>query len=110
MIWRQVKDALGNAFAVSPREAQWLPEELALMERIAQKLVERRMATPAILFLESLGPLNFLGSQALYALTPLLGLVCNQVELERAARILERRDSLATFIQLLERRDRGREG
>lgn len=109
-IFQRWKASFWHAFAVNPEREGWLPEEVALMERIAERLVRRRMGAPAIIFLESMGPLNFLGSQALHALTPLLGVVCDQVELERAAAILERRESLSFFIQLLERKEQEQEG
>jgi len=82
-IWKRWKAVFSHAFALSPHQEAWSPEELALMERVASQLVQRGMATPTILFLESMGPLSFLGSQALYALSPILGLVCNPTELER---------------------------
>ncbi len=109
-IFQRWKAFILHAFAVAPEQEGWLPEEMALMEGIAERLVRRRMAAPAIIFLESMGPLNFLGSQILHTLTPLLGIVCDQVELERAARILERRDSVAFFIHLLERKEQEWEG
>ena len=80
------------------------------MERVASQLVQRGMATPTILFLESMGPLSFLGSQALYALSPILGLVCNPTELERMAGILERRESIAAFIEIIEGKEQERWG
>lgn len=109
-ILKRWKAFLLHAFAVAPEQEGWLPEEMAFMEGIAERLVRRRMAAPAIIFLESMGPLNFLGSQVLHALNPLLGVVCGQVELERAARILERRDSVAFFIRLLEQKEQEWEG
>ncbi|MBI3990424.1 MAG: hypothetical protein HY347_12515 [candidate division NC10 bacterium] len=109
-IFKRWKASFLHAFAVDPEREGWFPEEVALMEGIAERLVRRRMAASAIMFLESMGPLSFLGSQALHMLNPLLGVVCDQMELERAARILERRDSIPFFIQLLERKEREREG
>ncbi|MFN3476969.1 MAG: hypothetical protein ACK4Z6_05385, partial [Candidatus Methylomirabilales bacterium] len=76
----------------------------ALMEKITHQLVRRGMAQPAVLFLESLAPLNFLGSQALHALRPLLSVVCDPLELERMAAILEKRESIAFFINLIEQK------
>src|SRR2546426_2847551 len=53
-----------HAFAVEPEGQPLSPEDVALLERVAATVVERGMATPAILFLESVGPMSFLGSQA----------------------------------------------
>ena len=60
------------------------------------------MAGPAVLFLESAGPMNFLGSQALHFLKPILDLACDAPELEQAARLLERRDAIPRLIELIE--------
>src|SRR5438445_5243030 len=53
-----------HAFAVEPEGQPLSPEDVALLERVAATVVERGMAMPAILFLESVGPMSFLGSQA----------------------------------------------
>ena len=104
-IWKRLKASFGYAFAVSPQQEAWRPEEIALMEKIAHQLVERGMAVPAVLFLDSVAPLNFIGSQALHALSPLLGLVCDPLELERMATILEKRESIAVLIEIIEQKE-----
>ena len=77
-------------------------DDLALLERIADAIVTRRMAAPATLFLESMGPMNFLGSQALHFLAPLVECVFSGNELAQIARLLERRDSLQRLTALIE--------
>lgn len=44
-----------------------------LIDALAASVAQRRMITPAILFLELLKPFSFLGSQALLLVEPLLG-------------------------------------
>jgi hypothetical protein len=46
--------------------------------------------------------MNFLGSQALHALTPILSLACDAREVEIAARLLERRDAIARLVAMIE--------
>lgn len=60
------------------------------------------MATAVTVALESIGPLNFLGSQALHVLTPFLELAFNPIDLERIATLLERRDTIPRLIALIE--------
>ncbi len=55
-----------------------------------------------MVFLESLGPMNFLGSQALHFLTPIFELAFDANELEQVARLLERRDTIPRLIALIE--------
>src|SRR3989441_8431906 len=92
------------AFAVEPEGQPLSPEDVALLERVAATVAERGMATPAILFLESVGPMNFLGSQALHFFTPLLEVVFPQRDVERVALLLERRDTLSRLGAMIENR------
>ena len=62
------------------------------MERMADAIVKRGMAAPATVFLESMGPMSFLGSQALHFFTPIIDFVFNAREVEQVARLLERRE------------------
>ena len=97
-----------HAFAVEPEGQPLSLEDVTLLERVAATVVERGMATPAILFLESVGPMNFLGSQALHFFTPILEVVFPQRVVERVAHLLERRDTLARLTVLIERRAEAR--
>lgn len=72
------------------------------MERIADMIVKRGMTAPATVFLESMGPMNFLGSQALHFLTPVIDCAFNAKEVEQVAHLLERRDSIVRLITLIE--------
>ncbi|MBM4256636.1 MAG: hypothetical protein FJ147_12165 [Deltaproteobacteria bacterium] len=92
--WKRFQHALRHAFALQPIGQPFASDEIALLEKVAGAIVKRGMATPALVFLESLGPLHFLGSQVMHGLKPFLDLACNPTELERLAVILERRDSL----------------
>lgn len=103
-VWEKLGRTLSHAFALSARSAPLTAEDRALLEHIAQRLAQRRLEAPAILFLESVGPLNFIGSQVLHGLRPFLELVCNATELERLAVLLERRDSLEQLSALLSHR------
>jgi hypothetical protein len=96
-----------EAFATAPAEPL-TPADLALLERAADAIVQRSMATPALLFLESVGPMNFLGSQALHFLTPILQVVFPQRDVERIAALLERRETLSRLADLIDTRERER--
>ena len=96
------KARVKQAFAVQADSQALSPDDLALLERVADAVVRRGMAAPATVFLESVGPMNFLGSQALHVLTPLLDLACKTGEIEQVARLLERRDTIPRLIALIE--------
>lgn len=99
---QRLQHTLRHAFAIRTDGQPFTAEEQALLEKIAAAVVERRMAGPAVLFLESAGPMNFLGSQALHFLTPILDLACDAREIEQAACLLERRDAIPRLIALIE--------
>ncbi len=75
---------------------------MRLLERIAEVVVKRGMAAPATMFLESIGPMNFLGSQALHFITPIIDCAFNVKEVEQVARLLERRDTVSRLIAVIE--------
>jgi hypothetical protein len=82
-------------------------DDVALMERIADVLVRRGMSAPATMFLDSMGPMNFLGSQALHFLTPIIDCAFNAKEVEQVARLLERRETISQLIAVIEVRSSG---
>lgn len=75
---------------------------MAFLEKVAHAIGRREMTLPTLLFLESLGPLHFIGSQVVHGLKPFLDLVCDAVELERLAKVLERRDSIERLSILIQ--------
>jgi hypothetical protein len=99
---RTLRAAFRHAFAIPPAGQPLTDEEQALLEKVTAAVVARNMASPAVLFLESAGPMNFLGSQALHFLAPILDLACDARELEQAAHLLERRDAIPHLIELIE--------
>ena len=101
-LWGKLRKEFVHAFALPPAESTFAPEDLALLEKVARVITRRGMALPALLFLESLGPLNFLGSQVLHGLRPFLELVCDATEMERLAVLLERRDSVSRLIAIIQ--------
>lgn len=100
--WSRVQAGVRHAFATAPETVAWSLEDQALLERIAEAVVQRGMAAPATVFLESLAPMNFVGSQALQVLAPLLEVVLDAKTLDQAARLLERRDTVDRLVRLIE--------
>lgn len=105
---KRFKSGLKRAFAVKSEEGSIDEEDILLLERIAVLVVKRRMTDPLILLAETLGPINFIGSQVIHFLRPILDLACDTKEIEKLAILLEKRESLALFVKILERiRDEG---
>ena len=102
--WGRIRRELTHAFSTTAEDQVLSLDDLHMLERVADAVVKRDMAAPATLFLESLGPMNFLGSQALHFLTPLLEFAFDVKDLEQVARLLERRDTIARLISLIEQK------
>ncbi len=100
--WDRVRDELAHAFSIQSEAEAFTVEDLALLERVADSVVKRGMTAPATVFLESLGPMNFLGSQALYFLAPIVEWALNAKEVEQMARLLERRETISRLIAMIE--------
>ena len=80
-------------------------EDRRLLDRLAEAVACRRMATPAILFLESARPLGFVASQVLHFFRPLVGAVVKDApSYDRVAKLLERRGAVELLIRRLEAR------
>ncbi|MFM1831380.1 MAG: hypothetical protein RLZZ558_1720 [Planctomycetota bacterium] len=98
--WR---DRLRRAFAVDPPGAVPPdPQDLPRVEALLQRIVDRGMAGPALLFLESWRPLGSLTGQGMHALTPFVGAVFDGAAWERLSAFMERRGSIPWMIERLD--------
>lgn len=97
----RLRSALAHAFALSGQESPLEAEDLGLLDRFARLLADRGLTTPAIFLVESLIPLGFLAGQLVHALTPIMGVVASPDDIERLARLLERRETPALFVDRL---------
>jgi hypothetical protein len=111
--WRSSKDASPPRDAgeaprprpPDPPESGLNPEEERILERLAEMTVRHRMTVPAILFLESVKPLSFVGSQALYFFEPMVRALFAVPEYERFASMMERRENVEALLVAIERKD-----
>ena len=79
------------------------PEEIDdLAKRIAHKIVERDMAVPAIIFLESIKPVSFLGSQMLVFANPVVSLLVQSGDYYRFVRMIEDRENVEKLTVAIE--------
>jgi len=85
-------------------------EEGALLEKIAREIVRRGLTAPAILFLASLAPMNFVASQAMLFFAPIVGVVFERKDYDVLQRMLERRESIELILSRIEQRDAEKRG
>lgn len=72
------------------------------IHKIAVEVVDRHMAAPAIVMLESSKPLTFIGNQALIFLNPIIGLVTNIQNYDKYVELLSERANIEKLILEIE--------
>ena len=93
-----------HAFAVDRAEDfTATEEEMAVLDKLASKIVKRGVTLPALLFLETARPLNFIGSQAMALFDPIVRGLFDWKEFSDFHKILARRGSVEVLIQRIER-------
>ena len=88
-----------------PDENPLPEEELAVLEKVAKKVVDKSMTVPAIVFLESVKPLNYVGSQAMVFFEPIVQSLFNLKDYDAFRSALEKRQSIEIMIQKIEAYD-----
>jgi hypothetical protein len=89
------------ATELSPERADYL------IDKLANWIISHKLETPAILLLESVRPLSFIGSQMwlMYGV-PLLGMVVDEHESSEYGLLFEDRENLEALIRKIETRAR----
>ncbi len=81
-------------------------EEKRLIDKIAEKVVSIRMTAPAVFMLESMKPLNFIGSQFMLVFSPFVTILFpSYTDLEVMQKLLEKRGSVEMIIHAIEVRE-----
>ena len=81
------------------------PEQIELFERLAARVVKLRLTVPAVLFLESVRPLNFVGSQVMVFFAPMVHALFTARDYDRLQAALERRETIGYLVDLLEAKE-----
>ena len=98
---KRLKEILKHAFAVTPADETELVLPDSLL-RLAEKVVEVGMASPAILLLETSVPLNFLAGQTLLAFEPFAASFLDPLAVREAGYALEDRRLVKKLIEHIE--------
>ena len=100
--WKRFREGLRHAFALEGPYGPLTAEDHKLLAKLAGFIVGRRMTTPALLFLGSIGPLNAIGSQAMVFLRPFLTPLFNPADYDRVTAILDRREGISVLVEAIE--------
>jgi hypothetical protein len=77
-------------------------DDRALLEGMAGWIGRRGLTVPAVLFLESVKPLHFLGSQTLFFFEPMVHAFVRGKNYSRFAQLMEDGDALEQFLVMIE--------
>jgi len=80
-------------------------DENRVLDKLAQKTVERGMSVPAIIFLESIKPLNFIMSQMLVFFEPIVQTIFNFRDYDHYRSALEKRETPEILLLKIEKYD-----
>jgi hypothetical protein len=87
-------------------KAEKIPEdEERVLDKLAARVVRWKMAVPAIIFLESVKPLNYIGSQTMVFFEPIVQTLFNFKDYDTFRRAMERRENVERLLQKIEAAD-----
>ena len=92
---------------MAPVVAEDVPEEEAeaLLEMLADGIVQRRLAVPAVLLLETCKPLYFVGSQIMIAFHPFVAAFVKGDDYRKVALLMEKDANVEDLLQRVERKE-----
>jgi hypothetical protein len=100
---------LRDMFSMGPKgpaeERKLTPRQEEILTRIAQKVVHWKMSVPAILFLESVKPLNYIGSQMMAFFEPMFQAVFSWKDYDEFRSMMEDRGPIEKLLQRIEKLD-----
>lgn len=80
-------------------------DQAAAIDKIARFIVRFGLAVPAILAIEGMRPLSFVGSQFMHILSPSVSALLSTLEWDALARLLERRQGVDFILRRIEELD-----
>ena len=99
---KKIIDGFKHAFATEA--AKFVDNDISLIRKLADYVVKRNMSMPAIMFLESVRPLNFVGSQAMVFFKPIFSRFFTREEYDKLATMLENREVIDLLIKEIEQK------
>lgn len=77
-------------------------ERDSVIDRLAGKVIARRMEVPAILFLEMHRPFSYIASQALVVTSPMVAPLVGFENVQLAVKLMEKRENVELLIRRIE--------
>jgi hypothetical protein len=99
---------LRDMFSMGPRrgdDEKLNPRQEEILTKIARKVVSWKMSVPAILFLESVKPLNYVGSQMMAFFEPMFQAIFSWKDYDEVRSMMEERGTVERLLQRIEQLD-----
>lgn len=99
---------LRDMFSMGPRRGEnepLSPRQEEILTKIAQKVVYWKMSVPAVLFLESVKPLNYVGSQMMAFFEPMFQAVFSWKDYDEFRIMMEERGTVERLLRRIEQLD-----
>ena len=99
---------LRDMFSVGPKkgeEEKLTPQQEEILTKIARKVVHWKMSVPAVLFLESVKPLNYVGSQMMVFFEPFVHALFSWKDYDEVRKMMEERGTVEKLLQRIEQLD-----
>lgn len=98
--WRAL---LAHAFAVEkPGPAKPTQAEAEVIDRVLREVIRRQMTMPASIFLESVRPMTYLGSQAMHFFGPFMSVLVEPHAYRAFGAFLEKRGAVDYLVARME--------
>jgi len=81
------------------------PQQQEILTKIAQKVVHWKMSVPAVLFLESVKPLNYIGSQMMAFFEPFVQTLFSWKDYDEFRKMMEERETVEKLLRRIEELD-----
>jgi hypothetical protein len=81
------------------------PQQQEILTKIAQKVILWKMSVPAVLFLESVKPLNYIGSQMMAFFEPFVQTLFSWKDYDEFRKMMEERGTIERLLRRIEELD-----
>ena len=98
----RLPENLGVDLRLPPRPDDLGESDYELLRKLAEKVVARRLSVPAIFFLESTKPLNYVGAQAMVFFGPFVRVLFESPNYYRYAELFEDRPTMELLLRMIE--------
>lgn len=93
-----------HAFSIDEAVEPYTDVDNEFLEKFASDISKRKLTVPAILFLETFKPLNYIGNQAMVFFRPFVSIIFPILKYDKVSKILGKRESISKLIEILNKK------